>query len=198
MFKKIKKKIKKEELDNSVVFLFNLVMKFSCKTQELLGGLQLVSRAIGSDQVLPILQNILIHAEGKRCTLSATNLEISIITSFEVSIENEGSITIPAKAILNFMQYNQDDEVVLETSEGTQLKLHSKRAKAVVAGEAASGFPTITSIQKETSLSLPVSPLLKALSLVTFACAKTSSRPVISGVFVRTEKNMMILVGTDS
>jgi DNA polymerase-3 subunit beta len=173
-------------------------MKFSCKTQELLAGLQLVSRAIGSDQVLPILQNILIHAEGKRCTLSATNLEISIITSFEVSIENEGSITIPAKAILNFMQYNQDDEVVLETSEGTQLKLHSKRAKAVVAGEAASGFPTITSIQKETSLSLPVSPLLKALSLVIFACAKTSSRPVISGVFVRTEKNMMILVGTDS
>ena len=173
-------------------------MKFSCKTHDLLAGLQLVSRAIGSDQVLPILQNILIHAEGKRCTLSATNLEVSIVTSFEVLIENEGSITIPAKAILNFMQYNQDEEVVLETSEGTQLKLQSKRAKAMISGEAASGYPTITSIQKDTTLTLPIPPLLHALGLVTFACAKTTSRPVISGVFVRLEKGTLILVGTDS
>lgn len=173
-------------------------MKFSCKTPDLLAGLQLVGRAIGTEQVLPILQNILIQAEGKRCTLSATNLELSIVTTFKVSIENEGSITVPAKAILNFMQYNQDPEIVLETSEGTQLKLHSKQAKALVAGEAAAGFPTITSIQKETNLSLPLEPLLEALSLVTFSCAKTSSRPVISGVFARSEKGKLFLVGTDS
>ena len=186
-------------LDKKKKLLFNKQpMKFSCRTQDLLSGLQLVSRAIGSDQVLPILQNILLHTEGKRCTLSATNLEVSIVTSFEVSIENEGSITIPAKAILNFMQYNQDEEVVVETSEGTQLKLHSKRARAVISGEAASGFPTITSIQKETTFSLQTTPLLHALNLVTFACAKTSSRPVISGVFVRLEKGKLILVGTDS
>lgn len=185
-------------LDKRNKFLFNSIMKFSCKTQDLLTGLQLVNRAIGSDQVLPILQNILIHCEGKRCTLSATNLEVSIVTSFEVMIENEGSITIPAKAALHFMQYQQDVEVVLETSEGTQLKIQSKHAKAVIAGEAASGFPTITAIQKETIFSLPVPPLLHALNLVTFACAKTSSRPVISGVFVRLEKGNLILVGTDS
>jgi DNA polymerase III subunit beta len=173
-------------------------MKFSCKTSDLLGGIQLVSRAIGTEQVLPILQNILIQVEGKRCTLSATNLELSIVTSFEVTIENEGSITVPAKAILNFMQYNQDEQVVLETSEGTQLKLHSKRAKAVISGEPANGFPNIASIQKETTLTLPIPPLLRALHLVTFACAKTTSRPVISGVFVRLEKGKLIFVGTDS
>ncbi len=173
-------------------------MKFSCKTADLLSGLQLVSRAIGTEQVLPILQNILIAVEGKRCTLSATNLELSIVTSFEVSIENEGSITVPAKAILNFVQYNQDDEIILETSEGTQLKLHSKCAKAVIAGEAASGFPTIAGIQKDVTLNLPISPLLTALNLVTFACARTTSRPVISGVFVKMEKGKITMVGTDS
>ena len=173
-------------------------MKFSCKTQELLGALHLVSRAIGGEQTLPILQNVLIQAEGKRCTLSATNLELSIVTSFEVNIENEGGITVPAKAILNFIQYNRDDEVLLETSEGTQVKLQSKHAKAVIAGEATSGYPIITSVQKETSLHIPVSPLVDALNLVTFACAKTTSRPVISGVYVRVEKGKIILVGTDS
>jgi DNA polymerase-3 subunit beta len=173
-------------------------MKFSCKTQELLNALHLVSRAIGNEQTLPILQNVLLQVEGKRCTLSATNLELSIVTSFEVNIENEGGITVPAKAILNFIQYNRDDEVLLETSEGTQVKIHSKHAKAVIAGEATSGYPVITSIQKETALTIPVGPLIDALNLVTFACAKTTSRPVISGVYVRVEKGKIILVGTDS
>ncbi len=173
-------------------------MKFSCKTQELLAGLQSVSRAIGGDQTLPILQNILLHVEGKRCTLSATNLELSIVTSFQVNIENEGGITIPAKALLNFIQYNQDEDVLLETSEGTQLKLQSKRAKAVISGEPVSGYPVIPSVQKDTSLKLKAGPLIEALNLVVFACAKTTSRPVISGVFMRVEKGQLILVGTDS
>jgi len=63
-------------------------MKFSCKTSEFLQALQLASRAISGQQALPILNNVLIQAEGKRCTISATDLELSIVTSFEASIEN--------------------------------------------------------------------------------------------------------------
>ena len=104
-------------------------MKFSCLTSDLLNALQLVSRAIGGQQALPILGNILIQTEGRRCTVSATDLELSIITSFDAKIENEGSLTIPAKAIVNFAQYNTDLEVLLETSEGTVLKCSSAHAK---------------------------------------------------------------------
>lgn len=184
----------KEQMNSSSIRL----MKFSCHTPDLLSGLQLVSRAIGSDQTLPILQNILLTVEKNTCTLSATNLELSIITSMMVNIESEGSITVPAKAILNFVQYNQDDTIVLEVSEGTQLKVSSRRAKAVISGEAASAFPVITSVPKQTSLSVPADPLLKALSLVTFACAKTTSRPVISGVYAHIDGETLTLVGTDS
>ena len=126
-------------------------MKFSCKTQELLTNLHLVSRAIGGEQTLPILQNVLMEVEGKRCSLSGTNLELSIVTNFPVDIENEGGITVPAKAILNFIQYNPDTDVLLETSEGTQLKLQSKHAKAMISGEPVNGFPTITSIERANS-----------------------------------------------
>ncbi len=138
------------------------------------------------------------QVEGKRCTLSGTNLELSIVTNFEAQIENEGGITVPAKAILNFIQYNQDKEVLLETSEGTHLSLKSKHAKATIAGEAVAEYPVIAPIEKKTSFSLPVDPLLDALNAVTFACAKTTSRPVLSGVYVRLEKNELVLVATDS
>ena len=173
-------------------------MKFSCKKDELLQALNLVSRAIGGQQALPILGNILLEAEGKRCTVSATDLELSIITSFEANIENEGSITIPAKAFLNFAQYNSDDEILLETSEGIQLKCTSDHAKTVIAGEPAQEYPTITPIEKETSFSLNTEPLLGALHMVTFASARTTLRPVLSGVYLRAEKGKLIFVATDS
>ena len=168
-------------------------MKFSCKTTDFLQALQLVSRAISGQQALPILNNVLIEVEGKHCTISATDLELSIVTHFEANIENEGAITIPAKAILNFAQYNTDSDVLLETSEGTQLKCTSKHAKTFIAGEAAGEFPTISRIEKETTLTLESAPLL-----VTFASAKSTLRPVLSGVYVRTEKGKLILVATDS
>ena len=173
-------------------------MKFLCKTSNLLQALNLVSRAISNQQALPILGNVLIKVEGKRCQISATDLELSIITSFEANIENEGSITVPAKAIVNFAQYNSDEEVLLETSEGTQLKCTSAHAKTVIAGEAASEYPTISPIKKETTFSLDAQPLLEALHMVTFASAKTTLRPVLAGVYVHTEKGNLILVATDS
>ena len=183
---------------NSLFFSIIESMKFSCRTSDLLHALHLVSRAISNQQALPILGNILFEVEGKRCTVSATDLELSIVTSFTASIENEGAITVPAKAILNFAQYNSDAEVLLETTEGTQLKCTSKQAKTVIAGEAATEYPTITSIEKEESFSLDAAPLLDALHMVTFASAKSTLRPVLSGVYLRAEKGQLIFVATDS
>lgn len=173
-------------------------MKFSCNTASLLQALQLVSRAISGQQALPILGNILLKAEGSRCTVSATDLEISIVTSFDAAIESEGSITVPAKAILNFAQYTTDPEVVLETVEGTQMKCTSKHSKTSLSGELASEYPTIAPVEKKISFAVNAHDLLTALHLVTFTCARTSLRPVLSGVSVRTEGGKLILVGTDS
>ena len=173
-------------------------MRFLCSTNDLLQALQLVSRAVGTQQALPILNNILLEVGGKRCTVSATDLEFSIITSFEVKVENEGAVTIPAKAILNFAQYNQDPEVLLETSEGTQLKCASKHIKATIAGEAASEYPSIAHTEKQSSFTLQTEPLTRALHLTTFASARTSLRPVLSGVSFYTSKDTLTLVATDS
>lgn len=175
-----------------------MIMKFLCKTTELLEAVQLASRVIGGQQALPILNNILFHTEGKRCAISATDLELSVITSLEAGVENEGTITVPAKAILNFAQYNSDTEVLLETVEGTQLRCTSPHTKVVIMGEPASEYPSIISLEKHTSFSIEAEALLRGLHLTTFAAAKSTLRPVLSGVYCRTEKDTIILVATDS
>jgi DNA polymerase III subunit beta len=173
-------------------------MKFLCKTSDLLQSLQQVSRAISSQQALPILGNILCKVSGTKCTVSATDLELSIITSFDAKIEREGSVTIPAKAILNFAQYNSDPDVTIEVTDSNQVKCSSAHGKSVLSGEAAAQYPTIPDVEQKTALSIEAGPMLDALHLVTFTSAKTSLRPVLSGIFVRLEKDSMTMVGTDS
>jgi DNA polymerase-3 subunit beta len=173
-------------------------MKFLCKTSDLLQSLQQVSRAISGQQALPILGNILFKVSGTKCTVSATDLELSIITSFETTIEREGSITIPAKAILNFAQYNGDPDVTIEVIDGNQVKCSSAHGKSVLSGEAATQYPTIPDVEQKNTLSIEAGPLLDALHLVTFTSAKTSLRPVLSGVFIRLDKESMTMVATDS
>lgn len=173
-------------------------MKFSCVTSHFLQALQLVSRAISGQQALPILQNILVEVEGKRCTVSATDLELSIVTSFEADVENEGILTISAKAIVNFAQYNNDPTILLESIEGTQLRCTSKKSKTLIAGEAASEYPKIATVEKKKSFVLEQGPLLNALNLVTFSCAKTTLRPVLSGVYVYHQKGALVFAATDS
>ena len=173
-------------------------MKFLCKTGELLQALTLVSRAISTQQALPILGNILFQAEGRRCTVSATDLELSIVTGFDAQIENEGSITVPARAILNFAQYNSDTEVLIETTEGTHLHCVSDHAKATISGESATEYPAIPPIKKQTTFTLDVHALFGALQLTTFTCARSTLRPVLSGVYLCAEKGELTMVGTDS
>ena len=173
-------------------------MKFSCHTQDFLQGIQIVSRAISGQQALPILGNILCKVEAQTCIMSATDLELSIVTRFPAIIESEGLITIPSKAIVNFAQYNTDPEIVLETTEGTQLKVTSKHSKTSLSGESASDYPSIPAVEKKTSFKLDAASLLEALNLVTFASARTSLRPVLSGVYLRTEGGKLVLVATDS
>ncbi|MEK7137569.1 MAG: DNA polymerase III subunit beta, partial [Patescibacteria group bacterium] len=173
-------------------------MKFSCRTEDLLGAVSTVSRAIGGQQALPILGNILFTTEGKRCTLSATNLEFSIISYIDAEVENEGSITVPAKAIQNFAQYCTSDEVLFETSEDSQLKCFSKKTKTVIAGEPASEYPTITPIQKEALLTVSDKEFFNAIHHTAFASARTTARPVLSGVYFRAAKDELVLVATDS
>ena len=173
-------------------------MKFSCSTIELQKILQIVSRAISSQQALPILSNILITAENGKCTFSATDLEISIIALVQVSIEEEGSITVPAKAIVNFAQYNSDPTVTLEVVNTNQLKCTSLKAKTIISGENAKDFPTISNISTETEFVLPSMVFLDALQKVTFAAAKNTLRPVLSGVLFSIKEGTVTLVATDS
>lgn len=132
------------------------------------------------------------------CTISATDLELSILTECPAVIESPGAITIPAKAILNYAQYTTGPQVQIEVVDGQSVRCTSGKSKTVLSGESAADYPTITQTQSSSEFSLDAASLLQALNLVTFASAKNSLRPVLSGVSMKSDERGIVLAATDS
>ncbi|MDP6402971.1 MAG: DNA polymerase III subunit beta, partial [SAR202 cluster bacterium] len=78
-------------------------MRVSCLQENLSRGLSVVGRAVATRTTLPITQNVLISTDQSRLKLAATNLEIAISTWIGAQVEEEGSLTIPARLLTEFV-----------------------------------------------------------------------------------------------
>ena len=74
-------------------------MRLSCLQENLNRGLSIVQRAVATRTTLPITQNVLIATDNSRVKLAATNLDIAISAWIGAQIEEEGTITIPARML---------------------------------------------------------------------------------------------------
>ena len=172
-------------------------MKISCTQEKLNKGLSIVSRIVGTRTTLPVLSNIYLEATAGQLKLSATDLEIGVTTSIGAKVDEEGSLTVPARLISEFIAANNDENLSLE-SKATTLHLKSQRYEANIKGIDSSEYPVLPEVSKESLIELPVSEFTQAISEVIVACASDDTRPVLSGIHFKFEKDTLYLVATDS
>jgi DNA polymerase III subunit beta len=173
-------------------------MKLFCSQKDLETALNIVNKAISSSNTLPVLNNILIKAEGKKLHFSATNLEIAISYFVDADVRAEGSITIPAKLITSYVSFLSDEKVELSIGDGMTLLIQSSTSTTKIKGISADEFPLIPKVDAEHSFSIGTSDLDAAVSETVFAASTNISRPVLSGVYLSVDGNQLKMVSTDS
>jgi len=158
-------------------------MKLSCLQENLSMGLGIVGRAVAARSTLPITQNILLATEQSRLKLAATNLEMATTCWIGAKIEQEGSITIPARLLIDFVNSlpNELIEVTLPPNSHT-LELESGRFQAHINGIDAEDFPPIPKVGDGITTSIEADALKEGIAHVAFAAATEESRPVLTGV----------------
>ncbi|MQG08665.1 MAG: DNA polymerase III subunit beta [SAR202 cluster bacterium] len=173
-------------------------MKLSCLQENLSKGLAVVSRAVATRSTLPVTQNVLISTDQSRLKLSATNLEIAITTWIGASIEDEGAITLPARILTEFVNTLEGDKIDFSLPEGNGiLNISSGRSKATINGIDAEEFPPIPTVLDGIRAVVNAGVLKKAISRVAFAAATEESRPVLTGVELKIERNDFSLAAAD-
>ena len=173
-------------------------MKISCLQENLSRGLAVVGRAVANRATLPVTQNVLLSVEQSMLKLSATNLEIAMTTWVGASIEEEGSITVPARLLTEFVNSLPNDKIDIELDRGSGLlQISSGNSKAHVNITDASEFPPIPTV--EDGLAAEVDPLVlkNAISRVSFAAATEESRPVLTGVEMKLDTGRFTMAAAD-
>lgn len=172
-------------------------MHLTIETELLRNKLELVGRVSTKHVTLPVLQCVLIKAEGGNVTLKATNLEIGIEAVLKASIEEEGTVAVPAVTLIQTISLHNQKEVTLRLEDDT-LIVEGKDSTTQIKSIPHEEFPVIPKIKNEGQI---IQGHLFALGIKTaaFAASQSSIKPELGSVYIFQKKeHSLTFVATDS
>lgn len=172
-------------------------MKLQVTQENLSRALGSVARVANSRNTLPVLSNVLIKTENNRLSLAATNLDIGITHFIGAKVTEEGSITVPARLMQDFVSSLPEGVITLDL-EDTKLKVTTDQYQSVVNGIVADDFPIMPTITAGKSWKVSGATLKKGLQQVVFTASNDETRPVLTGVLLQTTDNVLYMAATDS
>ena len=172
-------------------------MKLQVTQENLNKALANVARIANSRTTLPILSNVLLKTVNNRLSIAATNLDIAITHYVGAKVAQEGSITVPARLMQDFVGSLPAGTISLEL-EDHKLHVTADQYQSTINGVSAEDFPVMPAITDGTTWSLPAQTLKKGLQQVVLAASSDESRPLLTGVYFHTNKDSLYLAATDS
>ncbi len=174
-------------------------MKFSVSSATLLKFLQKAGGAIGSNPVLPILEDFLFQVEENTLIISSTDLETSITTQLDVQGEENGAVAIPAKILMDTLKALPEQPVtLLIDDEAFGIEITSSYGKYKLAGDNPEDFPKIPASEEDDTVEIDASVVLEAISNTLFATSNDELRLAMTGVLVQVDFNKLTFVSTDA
>ena len=174
-------------------------MKITCTRDELLRHLGVVSRAVSTRMTVQILSGILLTAREGRLELAATDMELSLRTSFEADVGDEGAVVVPGRLLVEIARLLPDSDVTLDhkpeegavvvTCGSATYKLHTYNPD---------DFPTLPDVDKVQLVPVDRVAVLETAARVGRAASRDESRPVLTGILVRFEPGKLVMAATDS
>jgi DNA polymerase-3 subunit beta len=173
-------------------------MKLEINHEDLAAALGIVSRAVAQRSTQPILSNVLLATDEGRLRLSATNLELGITSWVPARVQEEGSVTVPARLFAELIGVLPDDPVQLTLiPQGLSLDVRCGASHSTVKGLDAEEFPPMPVADLSEAISLRVDDVKEMISQVTFAASTDEARPVLQGVLFEFGESDLSMVATD-
>lgn len=174
-------------------------MRFIVSTSVLLKQLQAVNGASSSSTVLPILENFLFEIKDNVLTISATDLQTSMVTFLQVESKEEGRIAVPAKILLDTLKTLPDQPIAFTVDQATSaIEISAGDGKYKLSGENADDFPKIPVVENAASVTILASVLAESINKTIFAVSNDELRPAMTGVYCHLSPESTTFVGTDA
>ena len=174
-------------------------MKFKASSHDLYHHLSKAAGAISTNPVLPVLEDFLFTLRGNLLTITATNLETTVITEMQISSDEDGQIAVPAKILMDTLRALPDQPVTVTVDDKTRgIELTSAYGKYKLAGDNPDDFPDIEMVDNDHGVVLDSAQLSGALGKTLFATSSDDLRIAMTGVYLQIDFNKVTFVATDA
>lgn len=172
-------------------------MKLQVTQENLSRALGNVSRVANTRGTLPILSNVLVKTVDNRLSIAATNLDIAITQYIGAKVAEEGSITVPARLMQDFVSSLPSGVIDLKLDD-YKLDIKTDKYESTINGVSAEDFPVMPAITDGTSWKIAAKVFKTGLQQVVMAASNDETRPVLTGVYLHSHDGHLYMVATDS
>ncbi|ALO16273.1 MAG TPA: DNA polymerase III subunit beta [Salinivirga sp.] len=176
-------------------------MNFVVSSTDLLNHLQAIAKVISSKNTLPILDNFLFELKGNVLTITASDLETTLVTSMEVdNAEGEGVIAVDARRLLKLKDTSEQPLTFNINTESLSVDILSESGKFTKVEQKGEDYPKHQEIDdaQKTEITLKSEALLSAINKTIFATAEDDLRPVMNGILFAFSPDYLTAVASDA
>jgi len=173
-------------------------VKFEIQQEEFQKALDLVVNVVPAKTPMPILTCVLMEIVGDRLSLSATNLENSIVTSTDqITVKTEGKIAVPAGKLVPFVRSLRPGKVSVSTKDqdiqvvGGKTRLTEKTMKA-------DEYPALKPLKEKNGFAVDGRILVDMINDTSYAVSRDETRPALMGILWEIRATELNLVATDA
>jgi len=172
-------------------------MEINVSKSELLRELTATQGVVERKTTIPILSNFLFEAGGDKLCITATDLDLSLRTSCTAKVKKEGSCTIPARKLYDYVRLLPDADIAIRLLENHWVNIRSGRSNTKMVGMARSNFPSLPAFPSAGITKIPTSVLRTLISKTIFAISSEESRYTLNGALMVLKAESIVMVATD-
>jgi DNA polymerase-3 subunit beta len=172
-------------------------MEISVSKSDLLKELTATQGVVERKTTIPILSNFLFEATGDKLSITATDLDLSLRTACPAKVKKEGSCTIPARKLYDYVKLLADGDISIKLLENHWVQIRSGRSNTKMVGMARANFPALPLFPAESALQLPAQVLRQLIAKTIFSISNEESRYTLNGALLVLKPESLTMVATD-
>ena len=171
-------------------------MEISVGKNDLLKELTATQGVVERKTTIPILSNFLFEASGDKLSITATDLDLSLRTSCPAKVKKEGSCTVPARKLYDYVKLLGDGEISIKLLENHWVQIRSGRSNTKMVGMARANFPALPAFPTD-AIQLPAQVLRQLIAKTIFSISNEESRYTLNGALMVLKPESITMVATD-
>src|ERR1700730_14808680 len=172
-------------------------MEISVSKNDLLKEQTATQGVVERKTTIPILSNFLFEATGDKLSITATDLDLSLRTSCPAKVKKEGSCTIPARKLYDYVKLLGDGDITIKLLDNHWVSIRCGRSNTKMVGMAKSNFPSLPPFPTPGAVSIPAQVLRGLIARTGFAISSEESRYTLNGALMLLNPESITMVATD-